>query len=458
MKKIVKFTLLLIVMIICIGVTACDNEEEGDKIKIKFYTKSFEKWADDYLKQAVKEYNRTNTDNIEVSIKIYMTNDDYNSALSTGIENNTAPDTYLLSYPNLSIYADAEYLIPVTKYLTEEEQAKYYDAAKSNVVLNDDYYLFPWYTEPSTVFYYRKDIFKSYGLTAPETIDDLYEICRVLEPTLNNGQYALGLPVKSGDLSGFTWGLQYNFTGGLALTDDWLSHRLDNEGYKELANFFYNCVKNKWTSADNLTTDGYANLVTALCRKEPACVMAISGSWQISEIYEKYPDYLDKIGLCKMPTLEKNADRTSSTNGGWGFAISSQSSQQKQDAAAKFIKWLTLDDDARSAEYFEIEHMAKFPANQKAVEYIKTNNFAEINQEWFNIIEEISSKSIKEAAYGWDVNFAVGTMFEEVILAARNGAKFDDAFTTAHRTALSKVATTINQPSWQKNPYYKEGN
>lgn len=450
MKITSRLTACLVILSAFSVLVGC--KEDTSTTKVKFYTKSFKRWADNYLKDAIKTFNEQNDDNIRVDIRIYNTNDDYNTALATAIENHNAPDVYLLAYPNLPQEVLIDNIIPVTKYLTTEDQNKYFDSVKEHVVFNNDYYMFPWYTEPSSVLYYRKDILESNGIEVPTTWDEMYAACEELSMVLDNGQYPLGMPISQADLSGFTWGLQYNFTGGLALNDAWTEHRLNEPGYKELSEVFYNLAKNKYIPRESVTSDGAGNLATSLCKSTPTCIMAMTGSWQISQIYEDFPTYKDLIGIAPMVSLAKNAERTCATNGGWGFVLSNQSSTAKQDAAAKFVKWLTLSDPEIASQYFAVEHMAKFPANKEVSTYLKNSGSAEINMDWFTTVETVSATAIREPMYSFDINFAVGTMFQACVLNQGN-KDFESLYAASLQTAINRVESLMSSAGWKPNPF-----
>ena len=449
-KKIAATVAVSLCFFSALSLTSCTPAEDY-KIEIYFYTKTFNTWADDYIKNACEQFSRTNKDGIKVTNRMFYSFADYQTAIQTAEENGYSPELRLMTYASLPNEVIKGTVRSVDEYLSETEIAKFYDSAIENVTVKDHMYMIPWYTEPSAVMYYRKDILQSKNIAVPTTINDLYSACEKLLPDLDIAQYPFAMAVTQGDCAGFTHGLQYNYTNGLLLNDEWTEHRLDHEGFRELAEFYYNMSNRKYIPRADITSDGYANMAVSLCREKPLSIMALSGSWAISELYNSYPEYIDKIGIAPVPTLEKNAGRTSACNGGWGFAISSSANDEAALAAAKFVKWLSLDDVQNAAEYFKVEHLAKYPASKVTTEYLKAQEDMGIDPAWLSIVENIAATAIKEPLYSIDISYAYGFLLESMVLNKENKA-FDEIFPGALQTAKNKVTKIITKPDFI-NPY-----
>lgn len=448
-----KYTTTLVASLCLFGAISLSScaQSQDYKIEIFFFTKTFNTWADNYIKNACEEFSKTNKDGIKVTNRMFYSFADYQTAIQTAEENGYPPELRLMTYASLPNEVIKGSLRSVGEYLSEGELNQFYDSAIENVKVKDDIYMFPWYTEPSAVMYYRKDILASNGINVPTTVNELYSACEKLRPTLDIVQYPFAMAVTQGDCAGFTHGLQYNYTNGLLLNDEWTEHRLDHEGFEELAEFYYNMANRQYIPKADITSDGYANMAVSLCREKPLSVMALSGSWAISELYNSYPEYVEKIGVAPVPTLEKNASRTSACNGGWGFGISSSASDEAALAAAKFVKWLSLDDVENSAEYFNIEHLAKYPASKTVTEYLKSQDDLGIDPTWLTTVENISANAIREPLYSIDISYAYGYLLQSMVLNKENKT-FDEIFPGALQTAKNKINKIISKDDFV-NPY-----
>ena len=448
MKKFLS--ILLVIAFILTFAAGCGSKAntDSDVTKIKIYTKDFESWANGYIEDRIDEFNESQ-DEIYVELKIYYDDQLYWQAITTGRENGTSPDIYLISYNTLVREKEANNIISIDKYLTEEQKSDISADVWKMVEIEDEHYAYPWYTEPSTLFYYRTDVLKKAGYdSAPKTFAELYDVCEKIAPTLSRGRYCLSLPVGQADLSWTTVGLQKNMTGGFVVSDDWMESRIDEAGFKEIAQFFYTCIKNGWAAPAALTTNGYGDNVISLA--DETAIMCWGGSWNISLLYEQYPEAVEFIGISTIPTKDGDDTKCTATNGGWTFGISAQSSQAKQDAAWKFIEWMAADDVARSAEYFKVEHMGKVPVRESVLNYMETAEY-DIKPEWAETVTKVASYAVPEVRFPFDLSYAVAAMFETCIL--NTNKDFESVYAGALTTAKSTINAVMSRDSYGPNPY-----
>lgn len=451
-----KFLSLVLCAVMLLSVLAgCDTGPDledtfpdDDRIKLTFYAREFEEWANSHVKDLVDRFNN-DQDDIYVSVK-FFTGDTYSDALTVARENGKAPDVYMLEYGSLFTHAKNGYAAPLNDLLPQEALDDLLDNVKEMVTYKDKVYAYPWVLEPATLLFYRKDILADNGITAaPKTWEDLYAACAKLKTTRKLGEYCLGLPVSSVEYAWITYGMQQNTCGGLAVDDTWQVSNIDHQGYRDLCEFFYTIYSNGYAPSAAITSEGYTYIVDALCKGTLA--MTFGGSWSIAEIHQYFPETADKIGVVPIPTKTGNGDTaTTSGNGGWTYCISADS--RKQEAAATFLKWLFIDDVERSGEYFLKAYNSKAPTSNTLKNYLESAP-SNVDPEWVKVVYDVAEKGIPEAQYPWDIAYAVGMMFETMQISHSAGS-FDQVFAHALSTAKSTIDSVMSRVSYEGNPKY----
>lgn len=458
MKKLIALLLCLAMLATLFAGCAADpsadvpteSVPDDGRTVLTFYAREFEEWANAHVKELVERFNAEQSE-IYVNVK-FFTGDTYSDALTVARENGKAPDVYMLEYGSLTTHAKYGYAAPLDTLLGQETVDDLMENVRDMVTYKGQVYAYPWVLEPATLLFYRKDILEANGVTkVPETWQELYDACAKIKQTRNLGQYCLGLPVSSVEYAWITYGMQQNTVGGLAVDDSWMVSNVEAQGYKDLCEFFYTIYSNGYAPSAAITSEGYTYIVDALCKDTLA--MTFGGSWSIAEIHQYFPEMADKIGVAPIPTRDGNgATTTTSGNGGWTFCISGDS--RKQEAAAKFIKWMLVDDVERAGEYFLKAYNSKAPTNKSLKAYLETAPTT-VNAEWIAVVNEVAEKGIPEGQYPWDIAYAVGQMFETMQISHSAGT-FEEVYAHALSTAKNTIDSVMSRVSYEGNPKYKE--
>ena len=453
MKKIISILLICLVLTSCFALCAC-NESEKEYIEdgatvVTFYAREFEDWSNKYLKKLVNEFNSNLNDGIQVKLKFYG-EDTYIEALKVARENGKAPDIYMSTYADIYSLIVGRHIAPLNNYLSEEAVDDMMEATKEMVTYNGNIYAYPWNVEPATLLFYRKDLLQEAKVNkVPATWDELYDALAALKKQRNLGEYCLGLPLGSGELGWVTYGMQQNTTGGLALDDSWTKSRLDQSGFKDLAEFFYKIYVNDYSPNAALVNKGYTYIVDALCDGKLA--MTFAGSWCIAEIYDYAPSMVDKIGIAPIPTKDGDSSKATSSNGGWSYCMSEESKHKEK--AAAFLNWMFTESAERTAQYFIKAHNSKAPTSKSVKEYLDAHS-GEVPSEWANVVNDVASKAICEATYSWDIALEVGKIFENMQINCKDMA-FPELYAQALQTAQSNIALIMTRANYMTNPKYQ---
>ncbi len=446
-----KFLSLILVLAMAVGIMSafvgCGEEQavEEGATKIVLYARGFDQWANDYLQEQVNEFNKIMDDGIQLEVK-FFTDSAYNDAITVARENGSGVDLYMISYGNLWSDVQNELCVPLNELLDQAYFDDLTDAARDLVIYGDTYYAYPTLIEPSAMLFYRKDMLEKAGVTKiPTSWDELYDACAKVKKALNPAQYALGLPTGQA-LGWATWGMQYNTTGGLVLDETWKQIRIEEPGYRELAEFFYDCYKAGYVPTQQLTAQGYNDIINALCQNKLA--MTFAGSWSVAEIMNTYPTMADKIGIAPLPTFDGDQSGITATNGGWAYAIDSTS--KNQEKAARVIEWMFCEDAERTAKYFEIAHYSKTAVN-KSVQTIIDKADKDVKQEWVDVITQVSATAQPEPLFTWDITSSLMKVFDTVSIYA-SSSDFDSLYNDALATAKSEITAILSRGNIGENP------
>ncbi|MDF2878052.1 MAG: extracellular solute-binding protein family 1 [Clostridia bacterium] len=155
------------------------------------------KGAEEASGEKIDEYNKTNTDNIEVVYEIYS--DNYVQAVDMVFQNGDAPDMFVFQEQMFTNYVNAGKYADITPFMDEEFKATFGSAMVNgmNVIDGKTYYV-PTAATTCRLFY-NKDIFAKAGIEkAPETLEEMVEDAKLITSKLSGeGIYGFAANMKS---------------------------------------------------------------------------------------------------------------------------------------------------------------------------------------------------------------------------------------------------------------------
>lgn len=424
MTKLPKNLLLLAVaatLVSCapppdISIPTREEKFEEGATEISMWMMDFEEWENQININQRLDFNENLTDGIQIKQQ-YIDTNAFDDMIRSAYESGNVPDIYTVSYGNLYKEIKAGRAIDLTTHFSSDVWGDLTDTAKQGVCYDDKYYGFPIVMEPSTLLAYRKDLITQYGGDAtniPTTWEGLLDLCATLKSGIKNANkknlYPFGVPTGVA-LAWGSWGMQHAATGGLAITDDWSTSRINEPGYKQLAEVFAELYSKGYVP---LSAGNYTEASFDLC--DGKNIMTTCGSWSVASIINNYPDMVDKIGFATMPTLDGNQDKTTATNGGWVYVISSECKDVEK--AVQVIEYLTAKDTKQTVEYFQKAHYSKF-SPRKSVQAILDDSYKTqtvVPTEWVEVVNSVASQAILEPIYDWDISVAVEVLFEEAAM------------------------------------------
>lgn len=384
--------------------------EETQTEQFSYWIQKFEDWNMEYFQNQSDKYNELNRGYI-ADVQ-FMPGDVWTDQMTAAVASGSAPDGYTISYNNIVSAVTQGQLMPLDDLFPKAEIDDIHNNIRSMATVNGKLYSYPQLVEPSSVLYYRTDLFEQAGIAEPpKSWDEMIDVGKKLTTADIYG-------LEIGDFPSFgwcTWGIQYATAGHLAINDNWDAPIIDQR-YKDLALYYKRLYDEKVVPEQAIA--GYTDIAPFGTGQ---VAMQICGSWGVAGIINDFPDMADKFSVAPIPTQDGDQDKPTATNGGWTFAIDAMSSHPK--AAADYIGYLLAEDPAVPAEFFAIAQYSKGATRKSVDDYISVN-VGSNDAPWASKIAYVASRAIPEPVYPWDISVAVSTMFESVAI---NGENVDNA-------------------------------
>lgn len=401
----------------CSAGGATPTTPEG-KTKVIFWQQKFEDYQQAWFKKNIEAFN-TSQDDVEVEY-VVVPADTWDQKLKAAQAAGKAPDVKTTNYGNIKPMQAGGQLADLTQLMDAED----FDDIKANVKefvsVDGGVYGYPLLVEPSTVLFYRTDLFEKAGIDAPPTTwDELIEDAR----TLTSGKVkGMNIAQTAPDLGWSSWGLQYNTAGDLPLRGDWSKPDATDPAYKTLAEFYQTLYTEKLMPQE--ATYGYADCSFF---GEGTVAMSACGSWALGQIAGN-PDWKnvnDNFAVAPFPSFDGDASRPTSTLGGWTLTIDSKT--KAAEAAAQFVDYLVADDPQRMVDFFAASGFSKYAARTSVDEALAADADASSNPYMKIISEQIVANAKGEPAYPWDVSLAFSTAIEKAMRGGDVTAALDEA-------------------------------
>lgn len=275
-------------------------------------------------------------ENIKVKINLEMpSSDQYESVLQARLSSGDAPDLYTLHCNLIPTYNKAGNL---TDLSNEDLAGKIYDNVKATVTQDGKLLAVPIESQAWGVLY-NKDIFTECGLTPPETLDDLKNICSVLK---EKGYTPFLLAYQEQWVPQLMTALTL---GGKVSGEipDWVDRMDKDEGsYEEVRDIFGPIDLIMQNGTDRAMEEGSEAGSADFANGKAA--MYVQGTWASNTIMTANPDM--NLGVFALP-INNNKDCTK-VNLSTSTTLAVYPESKEMDLALKFANYV-LDDKDSSA-------------------------------------------------------------------------------------------------------------
>jgi multiple sugar transport system substrate-binding protein len=392
----------------------------AEKVTIEFWSQKFEDTTGAWFKKWIGEFNKTH-ENVEIKLTIVPA-EAWEQKMKAAQAAGKAPDIRTLDYGKIANNAKLGAILPLNDLIDPAAFDDLYDNVKDFVTVGDKYYAYPKLVEPSTVLYYRKDMFTEAGLDPEKPPVTWAEVLEYGKKLTKKGVFGFSIAQNAVDLGWSSWGLQYNSTGHLPITDDWSKADVMNDGYKALLNFYATAYQSGIMPKQQLSA--YAD---ATPFGQGKLAMIVSGSWSMGLFRNDFKDKLDNIGVAPMATIDGDQTKPTATLGGWTLAIDGKSKHPQE--AASFISYLLAGDPSIMIDFFKTSGFSKFSPRKSVDEAMKSDPDASKDAFRTIVAEKIIPYSKAEPIYPWDVSMAFSTAIE----SAMKGTSVDKALEKAEK-------------------------
>lgn len=395
-----------------------DNEGGDGPIVVDFWQQKFTDQEDAWYKEKIAEFNASQ-DEIEIKHQI-VPGDAWDQKMKAAQAAGNAPDIYTLNYNKVPPFARLDQIKPLSDLIPAEKWEDLQDNIRDAVTVDGQEFAFPMLVEPSTVLYYRKDLFEAANLDPDAPPTTWAELIDYGQKLTTNGVFGFSIAQVAVELGWSSWGLQQNAAGQWPISDDWSHAQATNADYKPLLQFYQDLY-----SQGIMPQQALAPYPDAAPFGEGKIAMMANGSWAGSQLLNDFPDLVDNVGVAPMPSIDGDPAKPTATLGGWTLVVDGKSDQDQ--AAADFIAWLLAGDPEILVDYFATTKWSKFSPRTSVDEAIAAHPDSGENP-WRQIIaDEIVPQSPPEPTYDWGVSLAFGEAIEKALRGGDIDAALQEA-------------------------------
>ena len=313
-------------------------------------------------KQLVDEFNEKYDGTYHATLSQIARSGDaggYDDKVNAAISNGGLPDVFTVDGVTVAQYADAEAIVPIEDYFTEDELSDF----NPSIIQQGTYdgKLYTLGTMDSSVgIFYNKDMFEKAGIE-PATAENPWTLAELEDAAAKlttDDCYGITMSLDAKDETVIYFVLPLIYSQGSSV--------LDEDG--ETADGYLNgdATKNVFNWIKEMVDNGYASATPAENSFELGqAAMALTGSWEPGNLAK----YDINWGLMPMAIYDEDSEPASAC-GSWTFAMSSNCSDEHKDGAAELIRFMTSTD--ASARMYEANAMP--PARTSAFDQIEAFN------------------------------------------------------------------------------------
>lgn len=358
--KLKKLLSGLLIAAMCMSLTACGSaseateepdsevseestEGEGEETVIHLMMSNSQEIG---VSAAVEAFNEAYAGKIRCEADYISFNDVFETLEVLMSNQSTEYDIFAADGPNVSAYVNRGYLQPLNEWISDEEIAMFTDSMITEGTVNGQFYGAPM-GDSSLVMYYNTKLLEEAGIeidfdaVTPEnrlTWEELVEYAKqalaVLDPDGNNGIYGIEFQ-QVGRV--YQMNVLVNSLGGAQISEDGLSVDgiINTDPWYEALEFYQTNVE------DGIFTRGIGATDTSNYFQSGKILFYL-GTTALPATFEKngFADY----GYTYVPCFEGHENDVRTSCGSWTIGMNVYS--EKQEAAAEFIKYLTLYDGA----------------------------------------------------------------------------------------------------------------
>jgi len=273
-------------------------------------------------------------------------------------------DVLVADAPLVANYAAKNYLGSMSPYLSDASLGRITEASLAGGTVGGEVMALPLYSSCVNL-YYNKDLFDVAGIAYPGidpedrlTWEEVAEMAKMMTYVNENGTQIYGLSFEQIDTPYQLLPLSQSLGATQYISEDQttVAGYTNSETVAEACKFYYDTF-NTWNVSPKI--DGSESIGYFAAGQ---VAMFVGGSWQISAMDNAGMNW----GVAPHPYFA--GGKAVTPTGSWYMGVSAYS--KNQEAASKFVEWLTTDDSA-CAETYAI--MRNLPCNISVLNGIETD-------------------------------------------------------------------------------------
>lgn len=330
-----------------------------------------------------------------------------------------AVDVLVADAPLVTNYASKGYLASLDEYVDEDSLDNITEASLAGGTVDGEVKALPLYSSCVNL-YYNKAIFDEKGIEYPAydvekrmTWEEVVDIAKQLTYTNDEGTQIYGLTFEQIDTPYQLLPLSQSLGATQYISDD----QTTTDGYtnsEEVAKAmeFYSNTFNEWAISPKIDA---SESTSYFCSDQVA--MFVGGSWNIASFDEAEVEW----GVAPHPYFEGGEAVT--PTGSWYMGVSENSNNT--EAAAKFVGWLTTDDETCQKTY---DIMQNLPCNISVLEGIESDPENEGTVAALNVYEAMNTAMARPGMVGYEEWQSV---LQQTYSDIKNGADAQEALDSA---------------------------
>lgn len=333
-----------------IPIAGCGGENTNGASKTELTVWSWDASID----RAAKAFMDANPDiTVKVS-NVGSTEETYTALNNAAQAGNGLPDVTLIEYLAIPQFVHSDTLMDLSKvYDVTKLRDTFTPGTWNSVNINGGLYAMPADSGPMAYFY-DKDVFDKAGISEPPTTwDEFYEDAKKIRTT---GSYITSDSGDAGLFNAMMWAM-----GGHAykLDGDKLSiDIIGDKGAKRFMDLWQKLRDEDLVDTRTKTwTDDWMKSLG-----DGSIASLISGAWMANNLLQGVPQATGKFRVALLPTIDGTP--INGEYGGSGLSIVKDIPSSKLEAAKRFVKYVTTDDNGIDARVSN----GSFPATSKTLD------------------------------------------------------------------------------------------
>lgn len=363
---------------------------------------------------------------IRVTVQKQASGDDLVTKIITAAKAKKAPDLVQAEYQALPTLVSNDALADISGEVGGIEKQFAPGVWQQTTLGTDAVYAVPQDSGPM-MFYYRADLFESYGLQVPVTWDEFAETARALKRKAPDK----ALTTFSSNDSGLFAGLAQQ-AGAKWWTVEGQKWKvgIDDEATRKVADFWGGLVEEGAIDNQPMYTPAWNKALNT--GEQIAWVSAV---WAPGTLTTAAPDTKGKWKMAPLPQWSENED----TTGSWGGSTTAVTTDSRhKEAAAEFASWLNTDPEALAALVKESGIYPAATAAQTSGALASSHAFFANQPDFYAKAAEIA-ETAAPAHWGPNVNVAYAGFKDAFGKAAKAKSGFGAALATMQEVTVADL-------------------